>query len=129
MIADDIDIPAPVTWSPKLSAYPIEAIHDVSINEKRCSGEPCLAGQVACPLASACQVPLIEPPPSRARGLALAFTYFRIWGLRYRIRSNEMYLAECERAGIPVGKNLTMVRQQAAEFRAQLAELEAKTSW
>ncbi|MBT9495341.1 MAG: hypothetical protein IV107_23970 [Paucibacter sp.] len=127
MMNNDIDIPAPVTWSPRRVTAVTEAELSLRNDEKRCTGEPCLGGQAPCPLAGACQVPLIEPAPTRARGLAMAFTYFRIWSLRYRIRSNELYLAECKRAGIPMGKNLTMVREQAAEFRAQLAELEAKT--
>jgi hypothetical protein len=64
--------------------------------------------------------------PSRQRGLAMAFTYFRIWALRYKIRSSEQYLALCEREGITVGRSITAWQDQLADMRAQLRALEAR---
>lgn len=77
--------------------------------------------------AEACTELGANQPSRRKRGLAQAFTIFKIWSLRYRIRSNELYLAECERAGITQGRNLSLYREDLASMREQLDVLESRT--
>ena len=77
--------------------------------------------------AEACTELGAHTAPTRRRGLAQAFTLFKIWTLRYRIRSNELYLAECERHGITTGRNLSLFRDDLASMLDQLAVLEGRT--
>lgn len=87
-----------------------------------CSAEPCRGGHAACPTPTACHAPQAELPP-RAKGLASAFSFWKRWSLGYKIRSNERYLALCEREGITGGHIVEQWKAQLCDMRAELARL------
>lgn len=65
-------------------------------------------------------------PPARQRGLARAFLLWRICSLRFKLRSAQRYLDECERAGITAGRNIDEYCWQIEHMKAQLRALEGQ---
>lgn len=63
------------------------------------------------------------PVDRRASGLASAFTWWKRWSLRYKIRSSVSYLELCAHEGITTGRSIAEWKQQLRDMREQLRQL------